>query len=292
MNRRDFQESAMRPSIVLFAAALLMFGFSSVDADQLDIYGNYENGGPANGSPSEPTSPDALGDVLNSFPEPTFVWDLAFYGGNLWGVDWGTTLQEMNPDTGVLLSSLAITPPLTNIAGLDLDTTRNLFVVADIALDTVSTVDPVTGVVQTTFPSPVASVVGVAYDSTRDGYWLCDWVLGSLTMIDATTGATITSCSVGGLGANRIAGAAYSPETDRLVFNARDENLTFIINASDCTLEASFTTPGGPTSNNGDGAAIRPTDYTIYIHHYDNAMIYVVDSDGYVPVELESLSVE
>jgi hypothetical protein len=198
----------------------------------------------------------------------------------------------MNPDTGVSIFTRSITPPLTAGSGLCFDTTRDLFVAADVGADTVSTVDPATGVVQTVFPSPTGSVVGVAYDATRDGYWLTDWNLNSLTMIDATTGATVTSCPVAGLGASRIAGAAYSPETDRLVFHSRNNNVTYIINAGDCSLEASFITPGGPTTNNGNGATIRPSDYTIYIHHSDNAMIYVVDSDGYVPVELEALSVE
>ena len=274
-------------------AAVLLVGLSTpAPAEELDLYGNYANGGPVGASPSRPANPDALGDVVNSFTQPSPIWDLAFYNGNLWANDFTTTLLQMNPDTGAFVSALSITPPLAGAAGLDFDSTRSLFVVADISADTVSTVDPTTGVVTATFSSPVGSVVGVAYDSLRDGYWLTDWSLNSLTLIDATTGATVTSCAVSGLGATRIAGAAHSPETDRLIFNARDENLTFIINAGDCSLAASFTTPGGPTLNNGDGAAIRPTDFTIYIHHTDNGMVYVVDSAGYVPVELKELTLE
>ncbi len=279
-------------AVVFVVVSLLFIVPADSDGQGLDQFGNLETSA-APGHPPAPTDrPTALGDVLGSFAEPVTLFDLTFYDGNLWGANVGSGIVEMNPDSGALLSTLTIVPATSGSAGLGYDTLRGLFVVTDAIADTVVTVNPASGAVQSTFSSPGSGPVGATYDTLRDGYWISDFSTNNLDLIDPATGATHNTCSTSLHGASRIAGVSYAPLRDRLVFNSRDDAVTYIINAGDCSLAASFATPPAAVQNNGAGVTIRPTDQTIYLRNSDDSYIYIVDSAGEVPVSLQSFSAE
>lgn len=255
--------------------------------DDLDLFGNLPASAPGTAPPVPPS--DALGDVLNSFPAPLSAGGLAFRSDRLWFCN-GATLTEIDPDTGAISSTLAITPTPGSAIGLGYDSSRDLFVTVDLVSSTLLTVDPTTGAVQSSFATPASGCYGIDYDSTRDGYWTGSFNTNQLYLVDATTGALISTCGAGG--GSRLAGTAYAMGADRVLYNSRDNATTYIMEASDCATAVSFTTPPGPGSNNGQGITYRPSTTDIYILGNDTSTIYVVDSDGTVPVTLTSFSVD
>ncbi|MEN8165101.1 MAG: hypothetical protein ABFS37_13300 [Acidobacteriota bacterium] len=271
---------------VVFALTPSWVGATQPDFDSAgNPLGAHQPAAPANGDDR------ALGDVLNSFPEPPdAAFGLTFRNGNLWGAGEGSlVLSEMNPDTGAVISTVTVNGAgFSNVAGLGYDTSRNLFIVTDTVIDTVSTVDPTTGAVQNSWPAPAGGPVGASYDSVRDGYWICDFSSTLLYLVSPTDGAVVWTCPSLPAGSSTIAGVGYEAATDRLVYNSRSNGTTYIIEASDCSLVASFPTPGAW----GNGVTVRPSDETIYLRDWANHLIVVVDSDGLLPVELQSLAVE
>lgn len=107
-----------------------------------------------------------IGDVINSFPNPSALRGLTFKDGRLWGITsagFGGTgpgvLYEMNADTGAIISTLTLSPMPPLSFGLGFDASRNVFIVTDPSDDTILKVDPNTGVVlgvHTTFVQKMA----------------------------------------------------------------------------------------------------------------------------------------
>jgi hypothetical protein len=183
----------------------------------------------------------------------------------------------MDADTGAVLSTLSISPSFPFTFGLGYDTARDVFIVTDAINDEILKVDPASGAVADSFPSPGPGPVGAAYDSTRDGYWISDFNRNAVDLVDPGTGAVVTTCSVSGLGASRIAGTGYSATGDVILFNSRDDANTYMIRASDCSSVGVFPTPPSPGLNNGQGAAIRPADLTGYLSNFEVRNIFVVE---------------
>ena len=227
----------------------------------------------------------ALGDVLFTFPD-LGMWGVAFRGAEFWGVN-SSTLNQLNPDTGALIGTLTITPSV-NGAGFGYDASRGLFLVTDPGPDVIYMVNETTGAVASSYPSPGSGPVGIAHDTLRDGYWVTDFATASIDLVNPTTGAVVGGCTPLPAGIDNIAGAAYSSDNDRLIFNSRGNGTTYIVEAADCSLVASFPTPGGW----GNGVAIRPSALTIYLRDFPYGLIQVIDSGGLLPVELETLEIE
>jgi hypothetical protein len=224
-----------------------------------------------------------IGDVINSFPNPSALRGLTFKDGRLWGITsagFGGTgsgvLYEMNADTGAIISTHTISPMPSLSFGLGFDAARNVFIVADPSDDTILKVDPDTGVVLDSFPSPHAGPVGAAYDATRDGYWISDFSTNAIDLVNPTTGVVVTTCPVPS-GASRIAGTGYNAVEDIILFNSRDNATSYMIKGTDCSLVASFPTPPSPGMNNGQGAAVRPSDRTGYLTNFEVPTIFVVN---------------
>lgn len=270
---------------ILGAIAVMTVLLNPLTAGAVDVTGNP----PRDEIPNVPQPPDdgrALGDVLFSFPD-LGMWSVAFRGAELWGVS-GSTLNLLNPDTGALIGTLAVTPSLSG-TGLGYDASRGLFLVAAAgADDMIYMVNETTGVVASSYASPGSGPVGIAHDTLRDGYWVTDFETTSIDLINPTTGTVVGGCTPLPAGIGNIAGVAYSSNNDRLVFNSRTNGTTYTVEAADCSLVASFPTPGAW----GNGIAIRPSDLTIYLRDYTNALIQVVDSGGLLPVELATLEIE
>jgi hypothetical protein len=246
--------------------------------DELDEVGNYGDSGRQHAAPGQP-SPQHIGDVLNSFPNPSTLRGLTFREGRLWGVtsgDGSGVLYEMDADSGTVLSTITISPLPDRTFGLGFDTLRNVFVVT--GGSAILKVDPMTGTVIGSLPAPGSVSVGAAYDSTRDGYWIADSITNKLHLVNPDTGVEITSLSVPA-GASRIAGTGYDPINDVIMFHSRDSAETYLIKASDGVQVGVFPTPPSPGTNNGQGAAIRPTDLTGHLTRFGVATIFVVDLD-------------
>lgn len=254
-------------------------GQPTLAQQQLDEYGNIESPGePPSGGPAA-----SLGQVLNSFPNPSALRGLTFRGGKLWGVTasgFGGTgsgvLYQMDADTGAVISTLAISPAPGGTFGLGHDTKRNLFVVTDALADEILTVEATSGAVVDSFPSPGGVPVGAAYDSLRDAYWIADGSSDTLDLVDPDTGAVITTLAVPAA-ASRIAGAGYCSVSDAILFNSRDDAKSYLVSASDGSLISVFATPPSAGTNNGQGAAIRPSDVTGYLSNFEAPTIFVVD---------------
>ncbi len=137
-------------------------------------------------------------------------------------------------------------------------------------------VDPTSGNVIDSFPSPGFGPGGAAYDSTRDGYWISDFFTNTVDLVNPDTGAEITSLPVPP-GALNIAGTGYDAVNDVNMFHSRLTAETYLIRASDGVQVGVFPTPPSPGANNGQGAAIRPTDLTGYLTNFEVDTIFVVD---------------
>ncbi len=230
-----------------------------------------------------------IGEVLNSFPNPSALRGLTFREGKLWGVTaagaGGTgVLFEMNADSGAVLSMITISPLSSSsfTFGLGFDTLRNVFVVTDPADDLILKVNPTTGEVTGTFSSPGSGPVGAAYDSTRDGYWISDFETNKVHLVNPDTGAEITSLPVPS-GASSIAGTGYDSVNDVIMFHSRDSGETYLMTASDGVQVGVFPTPPSLGENNGQGAAVRPTDLTGYLTNFNDPTIFVVDLELAIP---------
>ena len=139
---------------------ILVVGIHGVGLSQsLDENGNYPVSGLQSLAPL-PLSNQYIGDVLNSFPNPSALRGLTFREGKLWGVTaagaGGTgsgVLFEMDADSGAVLSMITISPLPPATFGLGFDTSRNVFVVTDTIADLILKVDPNTGAVTGQFSS-------------------------------------------------------------------------------------------------------------------------------------------
>lgn len=237
-----------------------------------DVYGNRPDE-----STAEAQLPSALdaGDVVNQFPNPDGIRGLTFKDGNLWGVTESGTLYEMDPDTGLVLSTVAIAGGGSHY-GLAWDPTRNNFGVTDASSDVLRLVTP-TGVVEATLETAGGTPVGAAYDSTRDGYWVSEGDDDSVYLLDADTGAVVSTLSAASLGASRIAGTGYDALNDVLLLNSRDDAQSYVMRASDGSFVASFPSPPSASTNNGQGATTRPSNRTGYLTNYEAPTTLAVD---------------
>ena len=242
----------------------------------LDEEGNILDPGFQHPEPGQFT-PQDLGDVLNSFPNPLGLRGLTFRGGRLWGVSSSGVLYEMDADSGVVLSTVTISPS-HNTSGLGFDTMRNVFIVTDAFADVILKVDPTAGTVIDSFSSPDGGPVGAAYDSTRDGYWISDWISNRIHLVNPDTGVEISSLSIPP-NASRIAGTGYDPTNDVIMLHSRYSAETYLIDASDGSQVGVYPTPPSRDANNGFGAAIRAADLSGYLTHFDVATIFAVDLD-------------
>lgn len=288
LHKEEVMKHESKISKVILAVLLTVLVVVAVTAtvvlaqspDELDNAGNYRDSSRRYPAPGQP-SPQGIGEVLNSFPNPSDLKGLTFREGRLWGVTGGTgsgVLYEMDADSGAVLSTITISPLPGRTFGLGFDTSRDVFVVTNSTDDVILKVDPTSGAVIDSFPSPGSGPVGTAYDATRDGYWISDFSTNKVHLVNPDTGAEITSLPVPS-GASRIAGTGYDPDNDVIMFHSRDSAETYLIRASDGVQVGVFSTPPSPGTNNGQGAAIRPTDLTGYLTRSGVATIFVVDLD-------------
>ena len=239
-------------------------------APALDSEGNLTGAGEA--AQATAAARSAIGEVVNSFPNPATIRGLTFRGQKLWGLNSSGILHEMDPDTGAVISTL----PTTSGFGLGFDASRAVFVVADAAADVIRKVSTTSGAVVGSFPSPGAGPIGAAWDPGRDGYWISDFKTNTIDLVNPGSGAVMKTCAVP-VGASRIAGTGYTADGDVILFHSRDNATSYMIRGGDCSLVGSFPTPPGPGLNNGQGAAIRPGGLEGYLTNFDVATIFAVD---------------
>ena len=173
---------------------------------------------PIAGSAARMDSPGP--EISDSCADPVLTtFGLEFRGNQLWTISNDGTLTRLDQCQPVQVFSVQGFRGVA--AGLGWDRRRDQFVITDPKLEEIEVIDMGGNVVRE-FPAPGTGSIGAAYDSTRDAYWITDFDTDSLYALDAMTGTHVASFHLEH--SHRIAGAAYDPSRDAILYQERVGN--------------------------------------------------------------------
>lgn len=262
--------SKLRTALV--AVVLTSFALPGIAFAALDVAGNIiDSGGSA--------PPLAPGDPCGFCPAPApDDRGVTFKDGDLWVVSQSSTLYHLQ---GCAVVESIPLPGVAFSFGLGYDTSRGVFIVTDPGTDVVHQIN-LAGAIVNTWPTPGSGPVGAAYDQTRDLYWISDFNGDLMTSVNPNTGLPGPTLAVPA--GSRIAGAGYDPGQDAIIYNGRDQGMTYWMSASSGALLGAFPNPGGPGTNNGQGAAIA-FDGNGWVSHFEQPNVYCLEGFGPIAVE-------
>jgi hypothetical protein len=260
----------MRTKTLLVPVVLVFLALPGIALAELDAVGNIID--------SEVGAlPFAPGDPCGFCASPGIEdFGVTFKNGELWVVNQGGTLYHLQGCLAVESISIRVLP-----AGLGYDSSRGLFIVTDASVDVVHQID-LSGTIVNTWPSPADGPVGAAYDPTRDLYWISDYLGNAITSMNPNTGLPGPTLPVPA--GTRIAGTGYDATRDAILYNGRDQGMTYWMSAANGSLLGAFPNPGGPGLNNGQGAGIA-LDGNGWVSHYEQPAMYCLEGFGPVAVE-------
>jgi len=249
----------------LAALSLALAVNPSLAAAELDVNGNLIG--------TSPTSWDTPGDPCGQCTAPYAILGVDFKGSDLWGITAGGLLYHFA--TCAVVETVQAQIP-GSAYGLGYDSGRDLWIITSPQTDRVYQVD-LSGAVVNSWATPGAGPVGAAYDATRDLYWITDFALAQIYSVDPDTG--LPGAVINVPAGSRIAGTGYNAGADVLIYNGRDQAMSYCISAASGQLLYSFPVPLGG-DNNGQGVGCDPATGNAWLAHFEQPFLFCVESCG------------